>query len=121
MKNHRQEIRLKEEHKLTFVIVSENKTPIDGNFHLAFTEDISSSGIKIITNKLLKKGTLLEIELSLGHKNRVIVLIGRVKWIKHLYDGELFAIGVRFEDNPPQNIMALMEYIFKKKGSLLKK
>lgn len=120
MKNQRKELRLKEEHKLTFAIVSEDKNPIDGNIYLAFSEDISSGGIKILSNKLLEKGTLLEIELSLGRKNKVIHLIGRVQWIKHLYDGELFAIGVMFEDNPPEITMSLMEYIFKKKGSLIK-
>lgn len=120
MKNQRKEIRLKEEHKLTFVIVSEDKNQIGENSYLAFTEDISSGGIKIITNKLLEIGMLLDIELSLGRKNKAIHLIGRVQWIKHLYDGEPFAIGVMFEDNPPENIMTLMEYIFKKKGSLIK-
>jgi len=120
MKNQRQEIRLKEEHKLTFVIVSEDKNPIDSNSYFAFTENISSGGIKILTNKLLEKGVLLEIDLSLGRKNKVFTLFGKVQWIKHLYDGELFAIGVMFEDNPPEKIMALMEYIFKNKGSLLK-
>lgn len=120
MKNQRKEIRLKEEHKLTFMIVSEDKNPIDENSYLAFTENVSSGGIKIITSKLLEKRMLLNIELSLGRKNKVVNLIGRVQWIRHLYDGELFAVGVSFEDNPPESIMTLMEYIFKKKGSLLK-
>ncbi len=120
MKNKREEIRLKEEHKLTFVIISEDKNPIDDNSYLAFTENVSSGGIRIITNRLLVKGMLLSIELSIGRKNKVVNLIGRVQWMRHLYDGELFSVGVKFEDTPPENIMALMEYIFKKKGSLLK-
>ena len=120
MRNQRKEIRLKEEHKLTFLIVSEEKNPLDDNTYLAFTENISSGGIKIVTNKLLKIGTLLEIELSLGGKNKAINLFGRVQWIRHLYDGELFAIGVMFEDNSAENIMSLMEYIYKKKGSSFK-
>jgi Tfp pilus assembly protein PilZ len=117
MKNQRKESRLKEENKLTFMIVSEDKNPLDENAYLAFTEDISSGGIKIITNKLLEIGALLEIELSLGRKNKAISLFGRVQWIRHLYDGELFAVGVMFEDNPAENIMSLMEYIYKKRSS----
>lgn len=114
MKNRRQEGRIKEEHRVTFMIITEDKNPIDEKTYYALTEDISTSGMKILTEKLLKIGTLLKIELSLWREKKIVDLYGRVHWVKELYDGGLFATGIGFEDTPPKNIMYLMEHVFKK-------
>jgi c-di-GMP-binding flagellar brake protein YcgR len=114
MDNRRQERRLKEEHKVTFVIISEDKNPIDDKTYYALTEDISTSGMKIMTEQLLQIGTLLRIELSLGGENKIIKLFGKVRWVEDLYDGELFTTGIAFTDNPPRKIMNLIEHVFKK-------
>ena len=96
------------------MIISEDKNPINDETYYALTEDISTSGMKILTEKLLQIGTMLKIELSLWGENKIIDLYGRVRWIKELYDGGLFATGIVFEDTPPKNIMYLMEHVFKK-------
>jgi c-di-GMP-binding flagellar brake protein YcgR len=114
MQNRRQEGRLSEEHKVTYVIVSEEKNPIDDKIYYALTEDISTSGMKLITEKPLEIGTFVKIELSLGGEKKFINLFGEVRWIKNLYDDELFTTGITFVKNPPKNIITLMEHVFKK-------
>lgn len=114
MKNRRQEGRLCEENKVTYVIVSEEKNPVDDQIYYALTEDISSSGMRLMTEKALEIGTLVKIELSLGGDKKFIDLFGEVRWVKNLYDDELFTIGITFVKNPPKNVINLMEHVFKK-------
>lgn len=114
MQNRRQEGRLSEEHKVTYVIVSKDKNPIDNEIYYALTEDISTSGMKLLTEKALNIGTLIKIELSLGGEKKNINLFGEVRWVKNLYDDELFKTGITFIKNPPKNIISLMEHVFKK-------
>ena len=114
MKNRRQEGRLCEELKVTYVLVSEDKNPIDDKIYYALTEDISSSGIKLMTEKALEIGTWVKIELSLGGEKKIIDLFGEVRWVKNLYGDELFTAGITFVKNPPKNVINLMEHVFKK-------
>jgi hypothetical protein len=114
MKNRRQEGRLSEEHKVTYTILSEDKNPIDDKVYYALSEDISTRGLNLLTEKALEVGTLVKIELPLEGEKQIIHLFGEVRWIKALYDAELFTAGIIFVKSPPKNIITLMEHVFKK-------
>jgi len=47
-------------------------------------------------------------------EKKFIHLFGEIRWVKNLYDGELFTIGIKFVYNAPKNIITLMEQVFKK-------
>ena len=114
MKNRRQEGRLSEEHKVTYTILSEGKNPIDDKVYYALSEDISTRGLNLLTEKALEVGTLVKIELPLEGEKQIIHLFGEVRWIKALYDAELFTAGIIFVKSPPKNVITLMEHVFKK-------
>ena len=114
MKERRKEKRIKEESKVTFKLLSDDKLPRGKKIFYTLTKDISSGGIRIQTDTFLPINTLLKIELLLTNPPRSITAFGKVRWVKNLYDDELFEMGLEFVDTTPDSIMALMEHIYKK-------
>ena len=117
MEERRKERRLSEENKVTISVYSKDKsTHVKGNF-FALTKDISLNGLKIHTDEKLDLDTVLKIELALAKSKKLIRVIGRVKWVTQLYDGEIFETGVEFIDTPPDRVLSLLDHLYgRKKG-----
>ncbi len=66
------------------------------------TYNLGLGGVRIYSNRYLKKGKLLEIELCFPKGNSVIATV-RVVWIKVLPAGSdaAFDLGLEFIDLPP--------------------
>ena len=114
-RNRRKEGRTSEENKLKFRIASNNEKPQVSITYYALTKDISVGGIRILTDRYLPVGTELRMELALLDSNKLINLVGKVRWINSLYENELYEIGIEFQDIPSDKTVALIEHIYKKK------
>ncbi len=66
------------------------------------TYNLGLGGVRIYSNRYLKKGKQLEIELCFPRGNSVIAIV-RVVWIKVLPSGSdaAFDLGLEFIDLPP--------------------
>jgi Tfp pilus assembly protein PilZ len=78
------------------------------------TKDISLGGVNIRTDTFLPVDTVVKIELSLPKMHKMLYVRGRVKWIKSLYDDEVFEIGLEFMDIPPNIITSLIGQLYNK-------
>jgi len=112
MTEKRREKRLEEETKVSIRILPDEEKEIDGNVVYALTKDISSGGLKILTDKMLPVNTLLDIEMTLSKMRKVVSVKGKVRWLQQLYDDDVFEVGLQFVDTPPESIMLLLEYIY---------
>jgi hypothetical protein len=46
--------------------------------------------------------------------HRMVCVRGKVKWVKSLYDDEVFEIGLEFVDTPPNIITPLIGHLYSK-------
>jgi len=115
MEEKRKERRINEENKVTISVFSKDKsTHAKGNFY-ALTKDISLNGLKIHTDVELEIDTVLKIEIALAKSKKLISVIGRVKWVNQLYDGEVFETGIEFVDTPPGRVLSLLDHLYGEK------
>jgi len=112
MPDKRREKRVEEETKVAIRILPEDRYEVDKNVVYALTKDISSGGVKILTDKMLPVDTLLNIELTLTKLRKLVTVKGRVRWVNRLYDDEVFEMGLEFIDTPPESVILLLENIY---------
>ena len=112
MRDKRRENRVAEETKVTIRILPQDKYEHDKNVVYALTKDISSGGIKILTDKMLPVDTPLQIELTLTKLRKLVTVKGKVRWVNRLYDDDVFEMGIEFIDTPPEDVILLLENIY---------
>ena len=103
--------RITEETKITITLLSKELVPPGKTFSYNLTKDISLGGVKIRTNTFLPINALLKIELSLTKPTRLISVLGKVRWIKTLYAGESFEMGIAFVEPSSEDIKILTKHI----------
>jgi hypothetical protein len=103
--------RIKEETKVTITLLSKDLVPPGKTFSYNLTKNISSKGLKIRANTFLPIDASLKIELSLTKPARLISVLGKVRWVKTLYAGESFEIGIEFADPSSEDIRTLTRHI----------
>ena len=116
MTEKRREKRVEEETKVSIRILNEEEHDTEENIVYALTKDISSGGVKILTDKMLPVNTHLEIELTLPKMRKIVAVTGKVRWVKQIYDDDVFETGLQFVDTPPESIMLLLEYTYGSKA-----
>jgi c-di-GMP-binding flagellar brake protein YcgR len=103
--------RLNEENEVTIAVVSgEGNLPEETVIHNR-SKDISVSGARIQAHLYLPVDTLLMIEMTLSTVRQMIKVIGKVKWIKIIYEDESYEAGVEFVNTPSDAIKKLQDYI----------
>ena len=103
--------RLQEENEVTITVVSgEGNLPEETVIHNR-SKDISVSGARIQAHLYLPVDTLLMIEMTLSTVRQMIKIIGKVKWIKIIYEDESYEAGVEFVNTPSGAIKKLQDYI----------
>ena len=112
MSEKRKEKRIEEEIKVAIKLLPEDKYQHDKNVVHALTKDISSGGVKIVTDKLLPVDTLIRIELTLAKIRKLVEATAKVRWVNRLYDDDVFEMGLEFVDTPAKSVMLLLEYIY---------
>lgn len=103
--------RIREETKVTIILLSKDLVPPGKTFSYNLTKNISSKGVKIRANTFLPINALLKIELSLTKPTRLISVLGKVRWVKTLYAGESFEIGIAFVEPSSEDIRILTRHI----------
>jgi len=110
-KEKREAKRITEETKITITLLSTDLVPPGKTFSYNLTKDISLKGVKIRANTFLPINALLKIELSLTKPIRLISVLGKIRWIKTLYAGESFEIGIEFVEPSSEDIRILTRHI----------
>jgi PilZ domain len=114
--------RLEEESEITITIVSGGEKPPKEKILYNYSKDISVSGARIQAHIFLPVDSLLRIEMTLKTLRQMITVIGKVKWIKVVFEDESYEAGVEFFNTPSDAIKKLKEYIsWKQKFKSLKK
>jgi c-di-GMP-binding flagellar brake protein YcgR len=108
----RREKRIKKESKLTFEVISDDRDLKNKKIYYTFTKDISLNGINIRTDTFLPADTLIRIDLPLPKMHKTISVRGRVRWVKNLYEDEVFEIGLEFVDVPQEVITSLIGHLY---------
>jgi len=106
--------RIKDESKVVFRIVSKDDIPGSKNVSYSLTRDISLTGAKVLTDTLLPVDTTVKTRLMLGKAQKLINAVAKIRWVKTLYDDELFEMGVEFIDTNPESVVHLIEHIYRK-------
>jgi len=111
MDERRRAPRIQEENEVTITVVSsEGDLPTEQIIHNQ-SKDISVSGARIQAHLFLPVNTLLMIEMTLKTVRQMITVIGKVKWIKIIYEDETYEAGVEFVNTPGDAIRKLQDYI----------
>ncbi len=104
--------RLKEEdNEVTIIVVSGGQHLPKEKVIYDSSKDISVSGARIHAHILLPVNTLLRIDITLKTVHQMITVMGKVKWIKIIYDDESYEEGVEFVNTPDEAIKKLKDYI----------
>lgn len=111
MEERRRAPRLKEENEVTITVVSGGQDiPQETVIHDR-SKDISTSGARIQANLYLPVDTLVMLEMTLSTVRQMITVIGKVKWIKIIYEDEAYEAGVEFVNTPSDAIRKLRDYV----------
>lgn len=114
MEEKRREKRIKKENKLIFEVISTDRNLENKKIHYTLTKDISLGGVNIRTDTFLPVETLVKIDLPLPKMHKIISVRGKVRWIKSLYDDEVFEVGLEFVDTPHDVITSLIGHLYGK-------
>ena len=111
MDERRRAQRLEEENEITITIVSGGGNSPKEKILYNHSKDISVSGAGIQAHIFLPVNTLLMIEMTLKTLRQMITVIGKVKWIKVVFEDESYEAGVEFVHTPSEAIHKLENYI----------
>jgi hypothetical protein len=103
--------RLEEENEITITIVSGGNNPPKRKIIYNHSKDISVSGARIQAHVFLPVDTLLMIEMTLKTVRQMITVLGKVKWIKIIFEDESYEAGVELVNTPREAIHKLENYI----------
>lgn len=112
-KDKRREPRITAENRILLKPLLETSENKKDHPYCVLTEDVSPGGCRVLSDRSFRAGTLLRIELGLSKVRKVIKAKGEVRWTKSVEDGELFEMGIKFVDLPPESLVALLEYSYK--------
>lgn len=116
MKDRRRDLRLIEENKVVVSrMTGEVRPGVAGSFP-SLTRDISMGGLRIMTGARLEPGERVRLELTLGRSRRRVRAVAEVRWVRGLYDDEVFEAGLLFTGLDPETELALMDHIFGGRG-----
>lgn len=118
MKEKRKANRLHEFNEITVSVIPESQEVSQENIAYKYSEDISASGTKIRGNILLPVDTMVKIDFTLKTLEEKITAMGKVKWIKVIFEDNWYEAGVEFVDTPDEAIKKIEQYInWKQKSS----
>ncbi len=112
MTDRRKEPRKTEENKITIQIASGELGPPTGKTVHALTQDISTGGARILTDAKFKVGNKLKLRLVLSKTHKVLELEGKIRWIKSVYQNELYELGVEFQAVHPDQTLLLLKHVY---------
>lgn len=115
MKERRRDIRVIEENKVLLTMPEGPGSPGGGMSSYCFTRDISAGGARILTGVKLEPGQRVRLEISLSGSRKTIRAAGEVRWVREVYEGEVFEAGLEFVGLHPDAEIALIDHVYGKK------
>ena len=112
MKNRRKEPRRKEENQVALSLSSGEPLPNGQESIQVLTQDISTGGLRILTDVRLVDHSRMRVRLVLSRTRKVLELAGQVRWVTPVYENELFEVGIEFIDIPPSKALLLLKHIY---------
>lgn len=112
----RKEKRISEENKVRVTTLPHVDNPLGRKDFHALTKDISLGGMRLITHIKLFVKTPLKIELTSSKTRKLIHIDAEVRWIKEVYEGELYEVGLQYRDTSPAKVLMLLDHIYGKKA-----
>ena len=103
--------RINEENRVIIRLMAEGIDPGKNKEIFALTKDISKYGAKLTTDIIFSVGTVFKITVVLSRSREIVKFDGKVKWVKSLYDGDLFEMGVEFMDKISKSVLSLMQHV----------
>jgi len=85
--------------------------------NIAFTDDMSLCGLKIMADTSYPIDSSLNMSISIKNSARIIHVMGKVRWSKKLGD-EAYEMGIEIMETDQENIRALYEHLYtQRRGS----
>ncbi len=108
----RREKRLDEENKVVIHVFPENEQPEESFY--SFSKDVSVGGLRIMTDQPLPVKSRVRLEIVLSESKKLITGTAEVRWVKSLFDDEVFEMGLEFIELNPQSKVHLLEHVYRK-------
>lgn len=112
MKNRRRDIRITEENKVLLTVPAGRGPERDGTVFYSFTRDISAGGVRVLTGARLEPGGRVRLEIALSGSRRTIRTAAEVRWVREVYENEVFEAGLVFVNLDPESEIALIDHVY---------
>lgn len=112
MKDKRRDVRILEENKVVISLMTGELRPGVPTVFYSLTRDVSVGGVRVMTSARLTSGDRVRLDLTLGRTRRRIRAVAVVRWVREIYDGEVFEIGLEFTALSAEAEFALIDHIF---------
>ena len=109
----RRELRFDEENKVV-IEWAQHKDPRHSNKILAFTQDLSIGGAKILTDINFPVDTIFMINLTLSRSRQNVRVAAKVRWATPFIDGDLYEVGLELIHDFSDTVSCLMRHLFGK-------
>jgi hypothetical protein len=107
----RNHIRIIEENRAVIRYIAEDMDSGKSKEIFTLTKDISKGGARVFTDVIFSVGTVFKITVVLSRSKEIVEFYGKVKWVRNLYDGELFEMGVKFMDKISDSVLSLIKHV----------
>lgn len=108
----RRERRIADENSVTLEKVAEGTPNSEKKICFAVTRDLSMGGMRVSCNTFYPVKTAVKIHLKLNRTRKQVRMLGTIRWIRCIYENELFDFGLQFEEITPEISMALIEHLY---------
>ncbi len=68
------------------------------NHYICSSQDISSSGVKLISHRVMQLGNTHCIKIDLGDGFGIINAVGKIKWCLEIDDVPTYYVGVKLQE-----------------------
>ena len=109
MKNRRKQTRIRERNP---VLIKSSSSLDFGAGINAYTVDISLDGARIFSQEYFDVGTIIRLKVELARSKQSITLDAEVKWLALREEENLFELGVEFQPEVSQTILALIGHLY---------
>jgi c-di-GMP-binding flagellar brake protein YcgR len=121
MRERRRDTRIAEENKVIMTVPGGRSGPDQGAVSFCFTRDISAGGLRIMTGARLQPGDIVGLEIALSGSRRTVRASGEVRWVREIYEKEVYEAGLAFVDLDPESEIALIGHVYGKRAGSRRK
>jgi hypothetical protein len=102
--------RIDEENRVIIRLITESYDVGEHTEIFALTKDISRKGARLLTDAKFAVGTVFKTTVVLSKSKETLQFDGKVKWVRSLYNGKSYEIGVQFMDELSESVLSLIQH-----------